>query len=76
LRATLVNGGVMKKGDTLRKCKEFKVAQVKELVNQCTYEQREKFVRIFGNKIHALDDQELNNAIRICEATIIKNESS
>ena len=48
---------------------------IKELLSQCTEGQKTFFHRIYG-EVDGIENERLNDAIKICERTIKKNDKS
>ena len=56
------------------KIDNFTRAEILKLLNQCTKEQQNLFNRIYPEGISKIKSEKLNNAIRLCERTIVKNK--
>jgi hypothetical protein len=61
-------------GYTIKRVDEFKRQCLDELMALLKPEQRERLDRCYPRGYDDLSDSDLRNAIRLCEATIAKNE--
>ena len=51
------------------------VAQVRELLGECTEQQRKTFALVFPDGVDRLPEKKLRQAVDLCNRTVLKNRT-